>query len=84
MIGDNAFTYSLKMEKISLPKTLTEIGYHAFYSCQKLASVSIPATVKKIGDRAFQECFELKEIEGDENNANYYSLDGVLSSNKET
>ena len=84
MIGDNAFTYSLKMEKISLPKTLTEIGYHAFYSCQKLASVSIPATVKKIGDRAFQECFELKEIEVDENNANYSSLDGVLYNKKET
>ena len=47
MIGDNAFTYSLKIGKISLPKTLTEIGYHAFYSCQKLASISIPATVKK-------------------------------------
>ena len=40
--------------------------------------------MKKIGDRAFQECFELKEIEIDENNANYSSLDGVLYNKKET
>lgn len=42
--------------------------------------VSIPSTVEKISPDAFDGCTNLPQIDVDENNKNYCSVDGVIYS----
>ncbi len=48
--------------KVTLPKTITEIGSDTFRGCGKLESVNIPDAVTEIGAGAFYLCQALKEI----------------------
>jgi len=41
---------------VSIPASITSIGFGAFYFCEGLTSISIPASVKEIGDYAFAYC----------------------------
>ena len=50
------------MTSITIPNSVTSIGYKSFYGCSGLTSVSIPNTVTSIGDYAFSDCFRLKSI----------------------
>ena len=52
-LGSAAF-YEFPMAKITLPDTLTEIGYAAFKYCAKLESLDIPNGVKEIPDSLLQ------------------------------
>ena len=47
---------------ITLPSTLTDIGYMAFSGCNNLTSITIPQNVKKIGNNAFSSCANLKSV----------------------
>ena len=47
---------------ITLPSTLTDIGYMAFSGCNNLTSIAIPQNVKKIGNNAFSSCANLKSV----------------------
>ena len=55
-IGENAFSYCLYLESLTLPDTVTTIGEAAFYNCESLTSVVIPDGVTDIGDSAFERC----------------------------
>ena len=59
-LGSAAF-YEFPMTTITLPSTLTEIGYAAFKHCAKLESLDIPKGVKEIPG-------SLLEMEQDESN----------------
>jgi hypothetical protein len=62
-IGDNAFSGCVNLSAITLPPTITSIGYYAFGSsvdnqgypvpCSSLHSIVIPEGVTTIGDYAF-------------------------------
>ena len=52
-----------KLESITLPPTLTEIGDGSLAGLTQLKSVSIPASVAAIGQLAFDNCKNLREIE---------------------
>lgn len=53
-IGDQAFNYSSKSPtSITLPNTITKIGYLAFYNCSKLTNITIPNSVKEIDGAPF-------------------------------
>lgn len=54
-IGNNAFR-GTTLEKITIPKTVTSIGYNAFYDCTSLTSITIPDSVTSIGNSAFYNC----------------------------
>lgn len=75
VIARNAFKSCVNLKNITLPETVTEIGYGAFQDCMRLETINIPASVKTIGQSAFYGCsslerLELKEgIEKIENNA---------------
>ena len=77
-IGEGAFNECTNLTNIMLPSKLSSIGEDAFYHCSALTSVTIPASVEEIGRDAFGRCDTLLEINVDENNPFYGSLDGVL------
>ena len=43
------------IEKISLPKGLTEIGNKAFYKCTSLKDIELPEGIQVIGNEAFYQ-----------------------------
>ncbi len=60
-IGRSAFADS-KMQNITIPSTVTNIGTSAFYSNFNLTSITIPEGVKEISDSAFSFCSNLEEV----------------------
>ncbi len=60
-IGKDAFLGS-DLTEISIPDSVTSIGYGAFYGCLGLESITIGNGVKKIDDLAFGNCENLTSI----------------------
>ena len=54
-IGDNAFQ-STKITSVTLPDTVTSIGWFAFAECDALHTVTLPASVISIDYGAFDAC----------------------------
>ena len=48
---------------MTIPDSVTSVGYRAFTDCSSLASVTIPDSVTSIGDQAFYGCSSLTSIE---------------------
>ncbi|MDD6852453.1 MAG: leucine-rich repeat domain-containing protein, partial [Bacteroidales bacterium] len=44
------------MTSVTIPNSITSIGYEAFRGCSGLKSVTIPNSVTSIGNWAFYEC----------------------------
>lgn len=61
-ILDEAFKDSENLKTITIPDSVTNIGYKAFYNCQGLTSITIPDIVNSIGDSAFYSCTGLTSI----------------------
>lgn len=51
-----------KIESISIPNTVQNIGTYIFAGCSSLTSISMPASVTYIGDKCFYGCSSLKKI----------------------
>ena len=51
-----------KLEKITIPNTVREIGEDAFGRCENLQSVKLNNGLKKIDDGAFAGCRKLKKV----------------------
>lgn len=86
VLGDGAFLKCSSLQEITLPDSLCIIGTSCFDECYSLKEIFIPAAVTEIGMKnfAFQACTNLKEINVDENNVYYSSIDGVLYSKSAT
>lgn len=52
-----------KIQSLSLPNSITEIGDDAFSSCSELVSANLPNKLTTIGDRLFCNCHKLASIE---------------------
>ena len=61
-IGRQAFFYCPNLESITIPETVTSIGYWAFYG-SGITSISIPDGVTTIGQEAFCQCDSLETVE---------------------
>lgn len=61
VICDDAFRGCRSLQSITIPNSVTKIGYYAFSYCESLQSVTIPNSVTKIGDGAFRWCTHLDE-----------------------
>ena len=80
-IGDYAFNSCVDLESITIPNSVTRIGKDIFKRCDSLEIVNIPSSVTSIDDdhdNQFCQSFSLKEINVDNDNKNYQSIDGVL------
>ncbi len=60
-IGDNAFMLA-DLTSVTIPNTVTKIGYHAFASCLSLTNVTIGKSVTKIDQGAFENCSGLTSV----------------------
>ena len=60
-IGDEAFD-ECRLESVTIPNSVTSIGYSAFWGCSSLESVIIPGSVVSIGMDAFAGCYRLTSI----------------------
>lgn len=52
-IGDEAFCY-MDLSSVTIPDSITSIGYNAFYGCSNLETIYIPDSVISIGEDAFE------------------------------
>ena len=77
-IGDCAFGFCSSLASVTISDSVTSIGNSAFKFCLSLASVTIPDSVTSIGSDAFYDCARLISINVEENNINYFSVNGVL------
>ena len=61
-IDNKAFSKCTSLTSITIPESVTSIGYDAFYHCSSLTSVTIPNSVTSIGSYAFWGCSSLTSI----------------------
>ena len=52
----------ISLTSVTLPTSVTEIGYNAFAGCTNLVSADIPNSVKYIGQSAFKGCMGLTSV----------------------
>ena len=62
VIADSAFLECETMETISIPTSVTTIGWFAFYKCINLKVVHIPNSVEVICSYAFYYCTSLENV----------------------
>ena len=77
IIGSRAFADCTLLRTATLPEGVTEIGDYAFSGCALSGEISLPSSLNKTGACAFYGCKEIEAFKAD-NNAVYYSKDGVL------
>lgn len=51
-----------KLVKLSIPKTVTNIGVRAFYRCRNLGELHLPDSIQYIREYAFYGCKKLSEL----------------------
>ncbi len=62
-IGNMAFQYCSNLKRITIPNSVTELGYQlTFSNCSSLESITIPSGVTKIPQNTFSNCTSLKTV----------------------
>lgn len=74
----------IKIKKITLPNTITNLGDLTFNDLLNLLEVNIPFNVSSININTFNGSDNLTTINVDEKNSNYSSVDGVLFNKNKT
>ena len=62
LIADGAFGDCESLTSITIPNSVTAIGFGVFQGCSRLRSITIPNSVTSIGKFAFFECSSLKSV----------------------
>ena len=62
MGGSETFYGCTSLTSITIPNSVTSIGYEAFFGCTSLTSITIPNSVTSIGNGAFHNCTSLTSI----------------------
>ncbi|AKB34208.1 Chitin binding protein [Methanosarcina siciliae HI350] len=75
-----------KTGSLTIPNSVTTIGYCAFYGCTALTSVTIPNSITTIDDYAFMGCIALNSVTIGNNvtsigSSSFYGCTGLISVN---
>lgn len=62
VIYDHTFSGCIRLSKVVLPSTVTQIGTAAFQGCEALKDFELPHNVRQIGKYAFENCIALEKI----------------------
>ena len=63
IIFNDAFAHCARLTSISIPDSVTHIGYGAFQSCEGLISVRLPHGIKVIREDTFYGCSSLETVD---------------------
>lgn len=77
--GTNA-NANVNITEIVIPNTVVSIGDNAFWYCKSLQIITIPESVESIGKSAFGCCYALTDINVEQGNSYYSSINGNLYS----
>lgn len=77
-IKADAFKDNKFIEKVTIPDTVSWIGWDAFRNCKNLNYVNLGSGVNSLGDHVFSSSYKLSVIEGGENVKKLYK--GVFES----
>lgn len=61
-ISDNAFEDCTDLTDVTLPASITRIGWRAFFNCKKLKSIEFPPSLLRIEGQAFSNCISLTSV----------------------
>ena len=61
----------------TIPSSVKTVRPYAFLGCSSLERVTIPSSVGRITD-SFEDCSSLESIDVEDDNYNYFDIDGVL------
>ena len=76
--------YHNSVYSIVIYKGVSSIGDFAFSGCSNVTSVTIPDSVYDIGNSVFSGCIKLIEINVDEENQRFSSINGILFNKDKT
>lgn len=79
-IHNGAFRGCSNLESVTLGNSIESMEEDCFDSCIKLKSITLPSTLKIFDETFFDNCPMLLEINIDEDNPNYTSVDGIVFS----
>jgi hypothetical protein len=84
-IGESAFRKCSGLTgTLTLPNSVTYIGWGTFADCSGLTDLTIPNSVKTIGREAFYGCIGLVSINVNAGNSAYSSANGILFNKDKT
>ena len=81
-IGGGSFMGCRKLTRMTLPDSVTAIGYSAFAEC-KFSRLHIPSSLKSLGNNVFEGCKNISQFEGGRG-ARFKVQDGILYNSDKT
>ncbi|MHB9140699.1 MAG: leucine-rich repeat domain-containing protein [Paludibacter sp.] len=79
-IGDYAFIGSTNLKNIIVPNAVTSIGQSTFAGCSSVTGITLGSSVAQIGSGVFTGCSSLLNINVDNANTTYSSINAVVFS----
>ncbi|MBP5338128.1 MAG: leucine-rich repeat domain-containing protein [Prevotella sp.] len=74
------FAHCTHLEALEIPSTVSYLGYNVFWDCNSLKTINIPASVTKMENSALWFDYGMTDIQVDESNPTYKSIDGIVYS----
>ena len=84
ILGSGCFKSCSKLTSIVIPESVTSLASMCFQNCSNLTSIVIPKGVTNIDSGCLAGCTKLTSITASNDNANYFSIDGVLFNKDKT